>query len=72
MIYLLKKIENEYVKDIKYHKVKDHCHYAGKYRDAAHSIHNLKYSVPKKVAIVFQNGSNYDYHFIMKDLAEEF
>ena len=26
----------------------------------------------KKIPIVFHNGSNYDYHFIIKDLAEEF
>ena len=25
-----------------YHKVWDHCHYPGKYRDAAHNICNLK------------------------------
>ena len=37
-----------------------------------HSIFNLKYSVPKKIPIVFQNGFNYDFHFIMKELAEEF
>ena len=37
-----------------------------------HSICNLKYSVPKKIPIVFHNGSNYDYHFIIKELAEEF
>ena len=37
-----------------------------------HSICNLKYSVPKKIPIVFQNGSNYDHHFIIKELAEEF
>ena len=35
-------------------------------------ICNLKYSVPKKVSIGFYNGSNYDYHFIIKELAEEF
>ena len=28
--------------------------------------------MPKKVPIVFHNGSNYDYHFIIKELAEEF
>ena len=39
---------------------------------AAHSIYNLKYSVPKKIPIAFHNGSNYDYHFIAKELAEEF
>ena len=32
----------------------------------------LTYSVPKKVPMVFHNGSNYDYHFIIKELAEEF
>ena len=39
---------------------------------AMHSICNLKYSLPKKNPIVFRNGSNYDYHFLIKDLAEEF
>ena len=37
-----------------------------------HSICNLKYSLPKKILIAFHNGSNYDYHFIIKGLAEEF
>ena len=36
-----------------------------------HSICNLNYSVPKKILIAFHNGSNYDYHFIIKALAEE-
>ena len=65
-------LENKYLKDEKYCKVRDHCHYAGEYRDAAHSICNLKYSVPKKIPIVFHNGLNYDYHFIIKKLEEEF
>ena len=29
-------------------------------------------SVPKESSIVFHNGSNYDYHFIIKKLTEEF
>ena len=41
-------------------KVRDHCHHTGEYRGAAHSITNLKYSVPKKISITFYNGSNYD------------
>ena len=36
-----------------------------------HSICNLKYSVPKQIPIAFCDGSNYDYHFITKELAEE-
>ena len=28
--------------------------------------------MPKKIPIVFHNASNYDYHFIIKELAEEF
>ena len=53
-------------------KVRDHCHYTGEYRGAAHSIWNLKCTVPKTIPTVFHNGSNYDYHFIIKELAEEF
>ena len=33
---------------------------------------NLKCSVPKEISIVFHSWSNYDYHFIIKKLAEEF
>ena len=59
------------MKDKKYRKVRDHCHYTLEYRSAAHSICNLKFSVPKKVSIAFHNGSNYDYHFTIKELPEE-
>ena len=49
-----------------------HCHYTGKYRGPANNVCNLKYSVPQKIPTVFHNGSNYDCHFIIKNLAEEF
>ena len=32
---------------------------------------NLKYDVSKEIPIVFHNGSNYYYYFIIKNLAEE-
>ena len=61
LTFLKKNFENKYMKDKKYCKVRDHCHYTGAYRGAAHSICKLKYSVPKKIPTVFQNGSNCDY-----------
>ena len=56
----------------KYHKVKDHCHYTGKYRDATHDICNLRYKTPKGIPVVFHNGSTFDYHFIIKEFEGEF
>ena len=56
----------------KMQKVRDHCHYTGKYRGAAHSICNLNYKIPKEIPVVFHNGSTYDYHFIIRQLAKEF
>ena len=53
-------------------KVTNHCHYTGKYRGAAHSICNLRYKISKEIPVVFHNGSTYDYHFIIKQLAREF
>ena len=55
----------------KMQKVREHCHYAGKYRGAAYSICNLRYKIPKEIPVVFHNGSIYDHHFIIKQLARE-
>ena len=52
-------------------KVKDHCHYTGKFRGAAHSKCNLNYKVPKDIPIIIHNAS-YDTHFIINQLAIEF
>ena len=56
----------------KQQKVRDHCHYTGKYRGAAHNIFNLRYKIPEEIPVVFHNGSTYDYHFIIKELVKEF
>ena len=48
-----KRFQNKYLKDKKYRKIRDHCHYTGKYRGAAHTICNLKYSVPKNFLQLF-------------------
>ena len=52
-------------------KVKDHCHYTGKFRGAAHSKCNLIYKVQKEIPIIIHNAS-YDTHFILNQLAIEF
>ena len=54
----------------KHHKVRDHCDYTGKFRAAAHSICNLRYKTPKEILIVFDNGSTFDYHFIINKLTK--
>ena len=66
MLYICKKV---FSTD---NKVRDHCHYTGKYRGAAHNNCNLNYKIPKEIPVVFHNGSTYDYHFIIKQLAREF
>ena len=63
--YICKK---EFIND----KLRDHCHYTGKYRGAAHNTCNLKYKIPKNIPIIFHNGSTYDYHFIIRELVKEF
>ena len=39
------------------YKVRDHCHYTGKYRGAAHNFYNLRNKVSKEIPVVFPNGS---------------
>ena len=55
----------------KYQKVKDHCHYKGKFRGASQSICKLRYKVTKNIPIVIRNAA-YDTHFIIEQSAEEF
>ena len=53
-------------------KVKDHCHFTGKYREAAHNKYNMNYKITKNIPIVFHNLSSYYGHFIIKEIANEF
>ena len=46
---------------------KDHCHYIGKFRGAAHSKCNFNYKIPKDIPIIIHNAS-YDTHFIINQL----
>ena len=81
MIPLTKEEEDNYNKentcyicknDFNNDKVRDHCHFTGKYRGAAHNTLNLRYKIPKNIPVIFHNGSTYDYRFIIKELANEF
>ena len=58
--------------DAKYFKAKDHCYYTGRYLGAAHVVCSKKCKTSKEIHVVFHNGSTYDYHFIIKELAQEF
>ena len=57
MLHLWKKILKKFADDEIYREVRDHCHFTGKYRGAAHSICNLRFNVPNEVFVVFHNGS---------------
>ena len=69
ILYLRKNNLKKLAKDKNIQKFRNHCHYTGKYRGAAHSICNLKFNVPNKITVVFHNCSNYDYHFIIKEMS---
>ena len=49
-------------------KVRDHCHYSGRYRGAAHRNCNLMYRIPHYIPIVFHNLSGYDAHLFIREL----
>ena len=59
-------------RDKTYSKVRENCHFSGNYRGAVHSICNLSFNVLNEIPLVFQDGLNYDYHFAIKELANEF
>ena len=78
---LTKKQWKKYIKASRYHicfksftednpKVRDHCHYSGLYRGAAHSLCNLRYRIPSYITVVFHNLSGYDdAHLFVRELA---
>ena len=49
--------ENEKNKFKLYQKVSDHCHYTGKFREAAHSICNIRYKIQREILVKIHNGS---------------
>ena len=50
-------------------RVRDHCHFTGKYRGAAHNTCNLKCKKPRVLPVIFHNLQGYDAHLFIKQLA---
>ena len=46
--------------------IRDHNHYTGEYRGAAHVICNLRYSTQVDIPAYLHNGSKYDFNLIIK------
>ena len=57
--YICEKEFNTDDNNKRYHKVRYHCDYTGKYRGGAQDICNLRYKTPIEIPIVFHNGSMY-------------
>ena len=51
-------------------KVRDHCHYSGIYRGAAHFSCNLQYKIPSYIPVIFHNLAGYDAHLFIRELAK--
>ena len=51
-------------------KVRDHCHFTGKYRGAAHVKCNLQFKKPKFTPVIFHTLSGYDAHLFVKNLGK--
>ena len=49
-------------------RVRDHCHYTGRYRGPAHNRCNLKFRKPKSISVFFHNLSGYDSHLFIKKI----
>ena len=49
-------------------RVRDHCHFTGRYRGAAHNRCNLKYCKPNNISVFFHNLTGYDSHLFIKKL----
>ena len=55
--------------ELKKDKVRDHCHFTGQYRGAAHNKCNLMCKKPKVLPVIFHNLQGYDAHLFIKQLA---
>ena len=49
-------------------RVRDHCHYTGRYRGPAHNKCNLNYRKENNISVFFHNLAGYDSHLFIKKL----
>ena len=56
-------------KELPSDKVRDHCHFTGQYRGAAHNSCNLQCRKPMILPVIFHNLQGYDAHLFIKQLA---
>ena len=57
-------------KEISLRKVRDHCHYTGKYREALHSKCDLRLKRTRTIPVFFHNLTGYDCHLFVKRLVD--
>ena len=50
-------------------RVRDHCHFTGQYRGAAHNSCNLQCKKPLILPVIFHNLQGYDAHLFIKQLS---
>ena len=56
-------------KELQSDKVRDHCHFTGQYRGAAHNSCNLQCRKPMILPVIFHNLQGYDAHLFIKKLS---
>ena len=70
--YICNKEFTAFDEDKNHYKAKNYCKFTGKYQGTCHKICKTKYTTLKEIPIIFHNGSNYHYCFIINQLVISF